>query len=117
MGETEVLNDFSEGLKVFLQVAQMVTILYAVYKFSRKPHDSLEQRVTNLEVKVNEIEDSLKQGNDKFRELKKASTLIVNSIIALIEFEVDYCMHHGDEKISDKLEQSKNALYNFLTEK
>ena len=111
------LKDILTILQLIVTSGTFIGMLYALYKFSRKPHDNLEDRITKLEVKVDEIDGSLKQGNDKFRELKKASTLIVNSIIALIEFEVDYCMHHGDEKISDKLEQSKNALYSFLAEK
>lgn len=95
----------------------LIAMIYALTKFVKKPQEDLEDRVTKLEVKQEEMEDSLKQGNDRFRSLKDTNTLIVTSIIALIEFEVDYCMHHGDEKISVKLEESKNDLYKFLAEK
>ena len=104
-------------IQLALNTCSLIAILFAFYKFTRKPQDTLEQRVTALEVKQEEIEDSLKLGNDKFRELKNASTLIVTSIIALIEFEMDYCMHHGDEKISDDLKKAKDNLYSFLAEK
>ncbi len=95
----------------------LIAMIYALSKFVKRPQEDLEDRVTKLEVKQEEIEDSLKMGNDKFRELKNASTLIVTSIIALIEFEMDYCMHHGDEKISDDLKKAKDNLYSFLAEK
>lgn len=98
-------------------VGTLLAMLYTASKFLKRPQEDLEERVTKLEVKQEEIEDSLKLGNDKFRELKNASTLIVTSIIALIEFEMDYCMHHGDEKISDDLKKAKDNLYSFLAEK
>lgn len=110
-----------QGLLPMFQLAvtcgNLIIMLYALSRFLKKPQDALEDRVTKLEVKQEEIEDSLKLGNDKFRELKNASTLIVTSIIALIEFEMDYCMHHGDEKISDDLKKAKDNLYSFLAEK
>ena len=68
------LQNFSDYLKLFLQIAQVATILFAVYKFTRKPHDTLEEkhkalekRVDEHDVKIKEVESSLKQGNDKFR--------------------------------------------------
>ena len=104
-------------VQLLLNVCNLLGLAYVFYKFTRKPQDSLEERVTVLEVKCKEHDDALHQGNDKFRELKQASTLIVTSVLALIEFEVDYCMHHGDEKISESLNDAKNDLYKFLAEK
>ena len=112
-----MITQIQPYFQVAVSFCNLIVLVYAFYKFSKKPHDSLEQRVTVLEVKSKEHDEALHHGNDKFRELKQASTLIVTSILALIEFEVDYCMHHGDEKISAKLEASKEKLYQFLAEK
>ena len=95
----------------------LIAMIYALFKFTKKPQEALEDRITKLEVKQEEIEDSLKHGNDKFRDLKKAITLIITSIVALIEFEADYCSHHDNEKISDDLKKAKDNLYSFLAEK
>jgi len=97
--------------------ANLMTMLYALSKVARRPHNELEQRIIALEAKTNQIEEALHKGNDKFRELKNASTLIVTSVVALIEFEIDYCMHHGDEKISESLNEAKRNLYQYLAEK
>ena len=73
------LQAFSEILKVFLQVANIVVLGYALYKFLNKPHDTLEEkheelkkRVDEHDVKIREVEKSLHQGNDKFREIGRA---------------------------------------------
>ena len=102
---------------MILAFGNICIMAYAFTKFLAKPHDTLEKRVTNLEVRMDEVEDSLKLGNDRFTELKSANKLIVTSIVALIEFEVDYCTHHGDERISEDLKKAKDELYRFLAEK
>lgn len=104
-------------IQLALNTCSLIAILFAFYKFTRKPQDTLEQRVTALEVKQREHDEALHHGNDRFRELKEASTLIITSLIALIEFEMDYCMHHGDENISDGLMEAKNELYHYLAHK
>ena len=112
-----MITQIQPYVQLALNVCNLLGLAYVFYKFTRKPQDSLEERVTVLEVKCKEHEDALHQGNDKFREIKQAITVIVTSIIALVEFEVDYCSHHGDEKISESLDDAKNNLYKFLAEK
>lgn len=108
------INQYMDAI---LNFANIIILAYAAYRFTRKPQDTLEQRVTALELKQREHDEALHHGNDKFRELKEASTLIITSLIALIEFEMDYCMHHGDENISDGLMEAKNELYHYLAHK
>ena len=118
-----MLSDFSEFLKVFLQIAQVVTILFAVYKFTRKPHDTLESRVATLELEVKEQKQSLLQGNDRFREQddkfkqqEKTNGIILHSVMALIQFEIQYCLTEHKE-MSKGLEQAKEDLDNYLAKK
>lgn len=116
-------NGFSDFLKIFLQIAQVVTILFAVYKFTRKPHDTLETRVSTLEIEHREIKQSLLQGNDKFREQDekfrqqdKTNGVILHSVMALIQFEIQYCLTEHKE-MSKGLEQAKEDLDNYLAKK
>ena len=48
------LQAFSEILKVFLQVANIVVLGYALYKFLNKPHDTLEEKHEELKKRVDE---------------------------------------------------------------
>lgn len=100
-------------MQLVLTFGNLCIMFYAFSKFLNKPHDTLEQRVTNLEVKVDEIGDSLKQGNDRFRELNTTTEVLINSTLALIEFEIQYCYTEG-KPVSNGLEKAKNDLNRFL---
>lgn len=117
------MNEISEYLKVFLQIAQVVTILYAVYKFTRKPHDSLEEkqetlkkRVDEHDVKIKEVETSLKQGNDKFRKQESTNATFKSVMLSFINFELAYCANCGYEDDQDLLD-AKRELNEYLTGK
>jgi hypothetical protein len=66
---------------------------------------------------VKEHDNSLNNSHEKLRDEKKTDSLIINSLIALIEFETDYCLKHGGEIISPGLLDAKKKLYEFLSEK
>ncbi len=100
-----------------VSIGTLVGMIWALKKFINKPQDTLEQRVTMLEVQVKEHETSLNASHDKHRETKRTDSLIINSLIALIEFETDYCLKHGGESISPGLLEAKKKLYEFLSEK
>ena len=117
------MNELSDVLKVILQIAQVVALIYAGYKFTRKPHDTLESRITTLEVEMKEQKQSLLQGNDRFREQDdkekqqdKAISVLIHGVLALIEFEVQYCLTEK-KPMSKDLEKAKDDLHNFLAEK
>ena len=110
------LGGFSDILKVVLQVSQVVALIYAGYKFTRKPHDTLEDRVNAHEVKIKEIESSLLQGNDRFREQEDTNEVLIRSVFALLEFEVHYC-ETEQKPISKNLERAKDDLHDFLAKK
>ena len=55
----ESLSVFSEFLKIALQIANVVIIGYALYKFLNKPRNTLEEKVNEHDVKIKEIESSL----------------------------------------------------------
>lgn len=109
------------NIQITLSIMQMVLafgnisiMIYAFSKFLSKPHDTLEQRVHNLEVKLDEVLDSLKQGNDRFREQTTTNEVIINSVLALIEFEMQYCITEH-KTMSSGLEDAKKDLNKFLS--
>lgn len=118
------LEGFSDALKVLLQLAQVVALIYAGYKFTRKPHDTLEQKHEALEkrvdehgLKIKEVEESLKQGNDRFREqnteIRKLKTTFKSVVLAFINFEIAYCMDTKYEH-TEELVKAKEALETYL---
>ena len=100
---------------LFLNFASICTIGYAFYKFINKPKTDLEQRVTEAEVQIKEVKESLKQGNDKFREQAKTNRAIFNVFLAFIDFEIAYC-HATGYKDNEDLLKAKNAVNEYLTD-
>ena len=110
-------------MDVILKIAQLVLtlfniiiILYGFYIFLTKPRTTLEKRVQALEVKMAEAEKSLLQGNDRFRSQDEALEVLIRSTLALIEFEVQYCLTEN-KQISDDLKKVKEDLHIFLSHK
>ena len=102
------------GSSLFLNFASMCTICYAFYKFINKPKEEVVDRVTKLEVKVEEHEDALKHGNDRFRDQANTNEMIFSVLLAFVDFEIAYCHHTGYEHDSDLL-RAKNKLETYLS--
>lgn len=117
------LNAFSELLKIILQVANIIVLGYALYKFLNKPHstleekhDALEKRVDEHDVKIKEVENSLRQGNDKFRKQEETNATFKSVMLSFINFELAYCSNTGYEDNKDLLD-AKKELSEYLTGK
>ena len=110
-----MLKAISEHLQVFLQFANVCIILFGFWKFMGKPHSTLEQRVASLEKRMDKTEARLNTGNKRFNGTERGLTIIMKSIIALIEWEFQYCS--DEHKIpSDALKNARNDLNSYLAE-
>lgn len=117
------LQSFSEYLKICLQIANIIVLGYALYKFLNRPHDSLEskheelkKRVDEHDVKIKDVEESLHHGNDKFRELNKTNATFKSVMLAFIDFEIAYCLHTNYEFTED-LMKAKKELQDYVSGK
>lgn len=110
-------------VQVMMQVMQMIIscaniciLGYGFYKFLSRPHDNLETRVSTLEVEHREMKASLLKGNDRFREQDDTNEVLIRSSLALIEFEMQYCLIEHKE-MSDDLKQAKKDLKDYLAQR
>lgn len=110
----DYLKTFIDFAQAFLIFCNVCIMLYVFKGFVSKPHNNLEDRVTKVELKVEGIEDSLKQGNDKFREQNTTNEVLLNSTLALIEFEIQYCLTEN-KHISPELQKAKENLHGYLS--
>lgn len=118
--DIQTTKDF---LQIFLQLANITVIVYGLFKFLNKPHDTLEEqhkalakRVDMHDLKFDEIEKSLHEGNDNFREQAETNEVLIRSTFALLEFEVHYC-ETEHKPISKNLEKAKDDLHDYLAKK
>lgn len=103
-------------LQIFLAFCNCCIMLALFKAFLMKPHNSLEERVKELEVKYDDMKDSLYKGNDRFREQKALNEVFVNCMLAFIDFEITFCQHSGYEYSSD-LMRAKKILQEYLARK
>ena len=106
----ELLKDI---FSLLLGAANICVLGYAFYRFTRKPHDSMEDRVTTLEVKSKEHDEALHKGNDRFREQSDMNEVFICSHLALLEFEMQYCLVEN-KQVSKGLEEAKEKLNKYL---
>ena len=102
--------------QLFLMVCNICIMIYVFIKFVNKPHDTLEDRVTKCEDGIKEIKQSLYRGDGKFQDHERAIKVLVRSVIALVEFEMQYCLTEH-KSMSKGLEKAKEALDEFIAEK
>lgn len=103
-------------LQIILAFFNICVLGYAFLKFLNKPHDTLEERVNAHDVEIREIKASLLQGNDRFRDQEDTNEVLIRSVLALIEFEISYCLTEHKEMSKD-LERAKDDLHSYLSKK
>lgn len=110
---------------LILKLANVLMLGFMFWKFTRKPHENLENRITTLEKKMDELEtkseirykdfeQQLRKGNDKFRSIEKILEVLLTCSLALINFEVHYCETEHKE-ISEDLEDARKVLNKCLS--
>lgn len=102
--------------QLILTFGNICVLAYALFKFLNKPHDTLEDRVNAHEVEIADIKKSLLQGNDRFREQDDTNEVLIHSVLALIEFEIQYCLTEHKEPSRD-LERAKEDLHSYLSKR
>lgn len=103
-------------LQIVLTSANILVLGYAFMRFLSKPHNTLENRVTALELETKEMKQSLLQGNDRFRAQEDTNEVMMICMLALIDFELSYCAHTNYDHTEDLI-KAKNLLREHLARK
>ena len=108
-------------MQMILSFGNICIIGYAFIRFVNKPHSTLEskheelvKRVDKHDVRLEDIEESLHRGNDKFREQASTNTAFREIMLAFVDFEIAYCIHTGYEH-QDDLKRAKKKLEEHLS--
>lgn len=103
-------------LQTVLAFCNICVLGYALLKFLNRPHNALEERVNAHDIEIREIKASLLQGNDRFRDQDDTNEVLIRSVLALVEFEMQYCLTEK-KPMSNGLEKAKESLDNYLAKK
>lgn len=102
--------------QLLLTGMNICVLSFAFYKFLGRPHNTLEQRVTALEVKQKEMQDSLNHGKDHFRALDAKSEVFMECMLAFIDFEIAFCQKTGFTETED-IKKAKKTITDYLKDK
>lgn len=108
-----------------LAAINLLLLLFTFKKYLQQPHDAMNERIIRLEedVKelrcqqkqdVKELRDQQKQDGSRFKEQTITNEVVINSILALIEFEIQYCLMENKEP-TESLELARKNLNAFLS--
>ena len=103
-------------LNIFLAFCNACIMIYVFKSFLTRPHDTLEERLVLVENKVKDIDISLLRGNDRFRKQDDTNEVLIRSVSALIQFEIQYCLTE-DKEMSSGLEEAKSELDRYLAKR
>ena len=102
--------------QLLVALCTFIGMMYAFKLFLARPRESVETRLLVVEKVVEDLKHSLLQGNDRFRKQDDTNEIILHSILALIDFEIQYCI---TEKVTmtDDLKHAKEDLQKFLSKR
>lgn len=103
-------------LGAILTVLNIIDKAAALKSKSETPFKLLSDKVDEYEDRLNKVESSLYQGNERFKEQERTNEVLIRSVFALLEFEVHYC-ETEQKPISKNLERAKDDLHDFLAKK
>ena len=103
-------------LGLILTALNIADKLTNIKKNADAPLKEIQSKVTALDVDVREIKQSLLQGNDRFRDHENTNEVMQSCMLALIDFELSYCIHTGYTD-TDDLMRAKTELRQHLARK
>lgn len=97
------LKDTLTILQLIVTTGTFIGMIYALYKFTRKPTEDINERLVKIETRLDDTERSL---NNNWEQTRKSQSMIEDiqlCILYLLDFEVAYCTHatmkEGSEEI------------------
>lgn len=100
-------------LQMVLAIGNIIIMGYACVKFLGRPRTSIESRLSTAETELREIKERLLKGNDNFRAQEETNQVLIHSVLALIEFEIQFCIEN-QKPLSKDLEKAKENLHAYL---
>ena len=110
-------------LTVIIAVLQVITMsislgvmFWGFRKFLSSPRRELELRVPELETEVKDLRRERDTNENKDKRIDDVLEVILRSTIALIEFEVQYCLTENKEP-TQALEKAREGLNEYLSKR
>lgn len=110
-----IIDIISTVLAVTLQCATLITVIYGFVKFTRKPTDDLNTRVTKLEVRADAQDRRLEAGDIHFKVTDETSHITQSALLTILDtFTV---MDSVPDSAKAEIKSRRKEIYDYLTDK
>ena len=113
---TPILSVVLMILQIVLALFNLGMLIFAFAKFMSSPRVNLEATVKALKMEIESIKKELLQREQHSKLQDDALEVILRSSIALIEFEIQYCLVE-DKQPTEELKKAKADLNEFLSKR
>ena len=96
-------------LSCFINAAAVITLIKTAIGKAKSPNETQNKRLDNHEIRLNELEVSLKKERKRIDNLEDGQRILMKAILALLA-------HGIDGNAIDKMQSAKDALEEFLIE-
>lgn len=114
------MTEYLPYLQTILAACNITIIAYTLFKFLRKPHDTvteevskLRQEVIELKLEIKGLKESMDTSFEKHREQGRTNAVFKRVFMLLANFEVAYCQETGYLHTED-LREAKKELEEYL---
>lgn len=101
-----MIKDLLPVLQVILTTCNIMVLVYAGFRFIKRPHDTIEGRLSELE-KLTQLHTG------KIKKQEDSSEVFINCMLAFIDFELAYC-NHTNYQYTEDLNVAKETLRRHL---
>lgn len=113
---TPVLSVTLMILQILLALFNLGMLIFAFTKFISSPRVNLEATVKALQLEIESIKKEMLQKEQRSKLQDDALEVILRSSIALIEFEIQYCLVENKQP-TEELKRAKADLNEFLSKR
>ncbi len=109
-----MISTVSPYADIILKILNIIVLLYAFYKFTKKPGENISSRLDKMDRRLDDFERSLNTNWDMTRTHQTVIDDIQLSILYLLDFEVTFCAHfpkEGEEKVdTSDLDEARSII-------
>ncbi len=105
-----VIEHIMTVFQLFINFATICTLLYTLVKFTQKPQETIQKRITDLEKWKEGVDRRLLTGDTHFTSLDDNSRITQQALLAIMD-----SLLNGDNK--EELKKARNNLYEYLSDK
>ncbi len=98
------LKDTLTILQLIVTSGTFIGMIYALYKFTRKPGEDINERLVKIETRLDDTERSLNTNWEQTRKQQSMLEDIQMCILYLLDYEVAYCAYASKKEGSEEID-------------